>query len=116
MNDQKKFNAHQWLSNRSDSVKTCSFLKELMSSKDADEIIHLWLDQGFPSQTSRIDRVCKLMAELEDLTDECQKEALMLMAALLPVASPLYLHEVCDSIELWHHELGLKMEPKYSRS
>lgn len=115
MNDQKMTNALQWLSNRGDSAKTCSFLKELMTSEDADEVIHLWLNEGFTPETSRIDRVCQLMAELENLVDGCQKEALMLMAALLPIASPLYLHEVCDSIDLWHHELGLKMNPKYSR-
>ena len=116
MNDQNTTNTIQWLANRSDAVHSCSFLKELMNSEDADEIIQMWLDRGFPSETSQVDRVCNLMTELEDLAEVCPKESLMLMAALLPVASPLYLHEVCDSIDLWHHEIGLMMNPKYSRS
>ena len=116
MNDLNITNAIKWLANRSDAVKSCSFLKKLLTSEEADEIIHMWLDRGFPSETSQVDRVCKLMTELEDLAEVCPKESLLLMAALLPIASPLYLHEVCDSIDLWHHELSLKMNPKYSRS
>jgi hypothetical protein len=109
MNDQQIVKTLQWLSNRKDIIKTCSFLNEFMTSDDAFEIIRLWLDRGFPTDMSQKDKVCALMTELEDWADECPKKALLLMTALQPIASDLYLYDVYDSIGLWHHELGLQM-------
>ena len=109
MNDQNTANVLQWLSNRENTVKSCTFLKELMTSENADEIIHLWLDLGFPSETSRVERVCELMTELESLTEICPEESLLLMTSLQPIASDLYLYEIYDSIGLWLHEHGLKL-------
>ncbi|OYW72161.1 MAG: hypothetical protein B7Z37_25655 [Verrucomicrobia bacterium 12-59-8] len=112
MNDQQIVKTLQWLSNRKDSVKTCTFLNEFMTSDDASEIIRLWLDQGFPAGMSQKDKVCALMTELENWADECTKNVLLLMTALQPIAGPLYLYDVCDAIGLWHHEIGLQMNSK----
>lgn len=106
MNDQQTTKIIQWLESRRDSIKACSLLKEFTTSENASEIIRLWMDQGFPVGMNQDDRACELMSELENFADDIPKETLLLMTALQPVASHLYLHDVCDAIGLWQHELG----------
>ncbi len=106
MNDQKITKIIEWLGRRRDSTQAYSFLKEFITSENASEIIRLWLDQGFPVGMNQDDRACELMSELENFADEIPNEALLLMTALHPIASQLYLHDVCDAIGLWQHELG----------
>lgn len=47
------------------------------------------------------DRVASVMQSLEEMAEHRVEAACCLMLSLLPVASDLMLHDICDGIDLW---------------
>lgn len=51
--------------------------------------------------SSKEDYVQSLMMRLEEFAESEPNKACCLMTALWPVASELFMHDICDGIDLW---------------
>ena len=52
------------------------------------------------------DAIASIMSSLEELSSRDMELSLKLMTGLYPVASDVFAHDVCDSIELWLEQEG----------